>query len=53
MISLRALEIEAGGFAVGPLDLEVSTGEYAVLLGPSGAGKTLVLEAVAGVRPVR
>jgi molybdate/tungstate transport system ATP-binding protein len=53
MISLRALEIEAGGFAVGPIDLEVPNGEYAVLLGPSGAGKTLVLEAVAGVRPVR
>jgi len=53
MISLRSLAIEAGGFGVGPLDLDVPVGEYAVLLGPSGAGKTLVLEAVAGIRPVR
>ncbi len=53
MIGLRGVEVVAGGFSVGPLDLDVPAGDYAVLLGPSGAGKTLVLEAVAGVRPVR
>jgi ABC-type Fe3+/spermidine/putrescine transport system ATPase subunit len=52
MIGLRGLEVEAGGFVVGPLDLDVTEGEYGVLLGPSGAGKTLVLEAVAGVRRI-
>jgi len=53
VIALHGLEVAAGGFAVGPVDLEVADGEYAVLLGPSGAGKTLVLEALAGVRRVR
>jgi ABC-type Fe3+/spermidine/putrescine transport system ATPase subunit len=53
MISLSGLEVEAGGFRVGPLDLNVPAGEYGVLLGPSGAGKTLVLEAIAGVRRIR
>lgn len=53
MIALRAVEVQAGGFLVGPVDLEVGAGEYGVLLGPSGAGKTLVLEAVAGVRRIR
>ncbi|MCX6371927.1 MAG: ABC transporter ATP-binding protein [Actinobacteria bacterium] len=53
MIGLRGLEVAAGDFSVGPLDLEVAAGEYAVLLGPSGAGKTLVLEALAGVRRIR
>ena len=53
MIGLRGVEVVAGDFSVGPLDLEVPDGEYAVLLGPSGAGKTLVLEALAGVRRVR
>jgi ABC-type Fe3+/spermidine/putrescine transport system ATPase subunit len=53
VIGLRGLEVEAGGFAVGPLDLDVTEGEYGVLLGPSGAGKTLVLEAIAGVRRIR
>jgi len=52
MIGLCGVEVTAGGFSVGPLDLDVPAGEYAVLLGPSGAGKTLLLEAVAGVRPV-
>ena len=52
MIGLRGVEVVAGDFSVGPLDLDVPAGEYAVLLGPSGAGKTLVLEAVAGVRAV-
>ena len=53
MIGLRGMEVAAGDFSVGPLDLDVAAGEYAVLLGPSGAGKTLVLEALAGVRRVR
>ena len=53
MICLRALEVTAGDFTVGPLDLDVPSGEYAVLLGPSGAGKSLVLEALAGVRRAR
>ena len=42
MIGLRGVEIAAGDFSVGPLDLDVPAGDYAVLLGPSGAGKTLV-----------
>lgn len=50
MIELSGLEVVAGGFEVGPLDLRVDDGRYVVLLGPSGAGKSLVLEAVAGVR---
>ena len=52
MIGLTGIEIEAGGFRVGPVDLDLQDGEYGVLLGPSGAGKSLVLEAVAGVRRV-
>jgi ABC-type Fe3+/spermidine/putrescine transport system ATPase subunit len=52
VIELRALEVEAGGFHVGPVDLEAGDGRYVVLVGPSGAGKSLVLEAVAGVRAV-
>ena len=52
MIGLSGIEIQAGGFRVGPVDLELQDGEYGVLLGPSGAGKSLVLEAVAGVRRV-
>ena len=53
MIGLHGVEVAVGDFSVGPLDLDVPAGEYAILLGPSGAGKTLVLEALAGVRRPR
>ena len=50
MIALNALRVRGGRFVVGPVDLHLSPGEYCGLVGPSGAGKTLLLEAVAGVR---
>jgi molybdate/tungstate transport system ATP-binding protein len=36
------------GFALRDVNLEVDQGEYFVLLGPTGAGKTLLLETIAG-----
>lgn len=36
-------------FAVEDINLTVNEGEYFVILGPSGAGKTLILEMVAGI----
>lgn len=40
------------GFALDDLDFSVETGEFFVILGPSGAGKTLILEIIAGlIRP--
>lgn len=39
-----------GGFAVGPIDLEVGNGEWVALIGPNGAGKsTLLHSAIGGV----
>jgi len=52
MIRLENLRIELDGFTLGDLSLAVRPGELFTLLGPTGAGKTLVLEAVAGVMPV-
>lgn len=39
----------AGRTVLGPLDLEVDTGESLVVLGPNGAGKTTLLRLLAGV----
>lgn len=36
-------------FQVRDIDLDIREGEYFVILGPSGAGKTLILEMIAGL----
>jgi len=38
-----------GGFEMSDVSLEISAGEYFVLLGPSGVGKTLLIEMIAGL----
>ncbi|HET6346404.1 MAG TPA: ATP-binding cassette domain-containing protein [Myxococcota bacterium] len=50
MIVLEAVRLGLPGFVLGPLDLRVPVGEHAVVVGPSGAGKTLLLELVLGLR---
>jgi len=52
LIRLVNVSSAAGAFALRSISLEVSTGEYFVLLGPTGAGKTLLLETIAGLRAV-
>ena len=48
MLSIRGLRKQAGAFSLGKINLSVKRGEYFVLLGHSGAGKTLLLEIIAG-----
>ncbi len=53
MISIRNLNIELGDFTLKDASLEIKEREYIVIVGPSGAGKTVLLESVAGLYPVR
>lgn len=50
MIELRDLSIRAGSFSLSGLSLLVRTGEYAVLMGRTGRGKTTLLETICGLR---
>jgi molybdate/tungstate transport system ATP-binding protein len=53
MIAIDNLHLRAGAFVLGGLSLAVPTGEYAVLMGKTGCGKTSLLEAICGLRPVQ
>ena len=54
-VALGRTELELDGRRIlGPLDIDVEAGDYACVLGPSGAGKTSLLRLVAGlVAPTR
>ena len=52
MIALRNTIAGAGKFRIGPIDLEIPTGQYGILMGKTGCGKTTLLEAVCGLRRV-
>ncbi|MFH1731140.1 MAG: ABC transporter ATP-binding protein [Planctomycetota bacterium] len=49
MLSVRHLEKDLGRFAFRNVSFEVQAGEYFALLGASGAGKTVLLETIAGL----
>jgi molybdate transport system ATP-binding protein len=49
-VNVEEIELDAGGFHLGPLSLSAGDGEYVIILGPTGAGKTLTLETIAGLR---
>jgi ABC-type sugar transport system ATPase subunit len=53
MIAVKDLAIRAGAFHLDGLSFHVADGEYAVLMGKTGSGKTTILEAICGLRPVR
>ena len=52
MIEIKDLFIKFPGFALQDINLSIQDGEFFMLLGPTGAGKTLVLEAIAGIVPI-
>lgn len=53
MIALRNVSITAGSFGLNDISFRVESGEYAVLMGKSGRGKTTLLEAICGLRVVQ
>jgi ABC-type Fe3+/spermidine/putrescine transport system ATPase subunit len=49
MIHIENLSIDLGVFHLRDVDLRIEEGEYMVLLGPTGAGKTVLIECVVGI----
>ena len=53
-LKIEGLELELGGFRLAGIDLELDRGDFFALIGPTGAGKSVLLETLVGlVRPDR
>jgi ABC-type Fe3+/spermidine/putrescine transport system ATPase subunit len=50
MIKIEGLTILFDTFKIVKLDIQIEEGEFHFLLGPTGSGKTLVLESIMGLR---
>jgi molybdate/tungstate transport system ATP-binding protein len=51
-LSLKSLSYKLGDFDLKDITFDVNEGEYFVILGHSGAGKTVILESIAGLHKV-
>lgn len=49
MLRVEAISLKLGSFRLRNISMEVKEGEYLVLLGPTGTGKTVLLETIAGL----
>lgn len=52
MIRVESLSVRLGSFALENVGLDVATGQYAILMGRTGSGKTTILETICGLRHV-
>ena len=52
MIELSNVTIRAGEFVLRDLSFRIESGQYAVIMGRTGIGKTTILEAICGLRSV-
>lgn len=52
MMQIKNLFAKLGGFSLEDINLDVRDGEYFVVLGPTGSGKTVLLECIAGLNKI-
>jgi molybdopterin-binding protein len=53
MIGVKNLCVDLGEFVLKDITLNIEEGEYFIILGPTGAGKTVLLESIAGLYPIK
>jgi molybdate/tungstate transport system ATP-binding protein len=53
MITIRGLNIDLQEFQLRNINLEITENEFFILMGPTGAGKTVLLEAIVGLVPIK
>ena len=52
MIHVQKLNIKLGPFEIKNVNLEIKKGEFLVILGPTAAGKSVIIESIAGLIPI-
>ena len=52
MITIENLSLQLGDFKLNDLNMSLPAGEYGVLMGPTGCGKTTIVEAICGLRRI-
>src|SRR6056297_3238438 len=50
MIEIKNIDKELGQFSLNNINLSIKKNEYFVILGPTGTGKTVLLELIAGLQ---
>lgn len=53
MIEVKDLSLRLGDFHLKDINLSIRDGEYFVILGPTGAGKTVLMECIAGLHHIK
>jgi ABC-type sugar transport system ATPase subunit len=53
MIQIEDLSVDFGSFHLGDINLSIESGEFFVFLGPTGAGKTVLIECIAGLHKLK
>jgi ABC-type sugar transport system ATPase subunit len=53
MIEIKNLTVDLGTFCLQDINLKIEPGEYFIVLGPTGSGKTILLESIAGLYPIK
>ncbi len=53
MIEFQQVSIRCGSFSLNNVSFRIEAGQYAVLMGKTGMGKTTILEAICGLRKVK
>lgn len=53
MIEVKGLSLAMGDFSLKDINLTINDAEYFVVLGPTGAGKTVLMECIAGLHRIK
>jgi len=51
MLKLQNVSLKFSNFSLHNISVDIDAGCYFVIVGPTGAGKTLLLETIAGLQP--